>query len=82
MAKVAESGIGRKDLVVVNSHLSSPMDEFRAAQSERKRAGEMNYHSSIDILLKRAAVANAMYTANVDTQPAPKLFDLFELIMH
>ena len=66
MARVAESGLGRKDLVIINSHLSSPTDEFRAsARPERKRERE------------RAAVANARYC-----QPAPKPFDLFGLIMH
>ena len=50
MARVVESGLGRKDLVVINSHLSSPSDEFWAsARSGRERGREMNYHSSIDI---------------------------------
>ena len=47
MARVAESGLGRKDLVV--SLL------LHQRERERERGGgrekEMNYHSSIDILL-------------------------------
>ena len=57
IARVAESGLGRRDLAIINSHLNSSSDatdRFRVRdQRERERweFAYMNYHSSTAILL-------------------------------